>query len=134
MKQRFLVRKQQDKSHIYCLTQKGSRDEIVKIGINEESPHEPLQVTSIYESPNSRLLILEHDPENTKYLFVLDEELRIIKIEDAEERSGKNSEKESKAKVISTVDLSQHQLVEELLIVEQTPFVSGLITSRMLKI
>ena len=101
MKQRPLVRRRKDSSHVYCLVQKGTRDEIVKIGINTESPSDPLRIATIYESPNSRLVILEADPESAKHLFLLDEEQRIIKIKDIAKNFGDKSANESKAIVIS---------------------------------
>ena len=54
--------------------QKGTRDEIVKIEIDVEYPSSPLRITSIYESANSRLIMLEVDPESARNLFMLDEE------------------------------------------------------------
>ena len=82
MKQSLIVRRNKDISHIYCLVQKGTRDEIVKIGIDTDSPSDPLRIMSIFESRSSRLLALEPDPDSNKNLFVLDEEQRIIMLED----------------------------------------------------
>ena len=101
MKQRPLVRRSKDNGHVYCLVQKGTRDEIVKIGINTESPSEPIRIAAIYESSNSRLVILEADPESAKNLFVLDEEQRVIKVVDSAKNFGEKSANDSKAKVIS---------------------------------
>ena len=101
MKRRALVRRSKDSGHVYCLVQKGTRDEIVKIGINTESPSDPLRIATIYESPNARLVILEADPESAKHLFLLDEEQRIIKIKDIAKNFGDKSANESKAIVIS---------------------------------
>ena len=104
MKRRPLVRRSKDSGHVYCLVQKGTRDEIVKIGINTESPSDPLRIASIYESPNSRLVILESDSESAKNLFILDEEQRIIKLKESAKDFGEKSANDSKAKVISSVD------------------------------
>ena len=47
---------------------------MIKVGIESERRTTRLEITSIYESANSKLVALEPDPESTKRLFVLDEE------------------------------------------------------------
>ena len=132
MKKRLLVRRNKDISHIYCLVAKGTRDEIVKIGIDTASPSDPLRIMTIFASRNSRLLVLEPDPDNRKHLFVLDEEQRIILLEDKASSFSEATENDSKAELLSTVDMSKHQLEDEIISLEQIPFASAIITSRML--
>ena len=64
MKSRFTVRGIEDTGHIYCLCQKGMRDEVVGIEINSEDATDKLKVESIFESPNSKLINLAVDPES----------------------------------------------------------------------
>ena len=89
LKQRLLVRRRKDKSEVFCLFQEGRRDLVVKIGINtSETRKEILSITTVYESPNAKLLVVEPDPEHTTLLFVLDERQNIITIKDATQITG----------------------------------------------
>ena len=72
MKKRLMVRRLRDTAQLYCLTQKGQRDEIIRIGINAES--EKLEIESIFDSPNAKLICLEADLEDENYLFLLSDD------------------------------------------------------------
>ena len=99
MKQRFIVRRNFDNSHVYCLVSKGTRDEILKIGIDTGSPSGALRIASIFESRNSRLIVLEPDAETEKRLFVLDEEQRVISLEDKATSFSETTVNDSKAEM-----------------------------------
>ena len=104
----MLVRRNFDHGHVYCLVSKGTRDEIIKIGIDTERPSKPLRTASIFESRNSRLLIMEPDAENSRNLFVIDEEQRVITLLDKAVSFSESTVNESKAHTLSVEDMSRH--------------------------
>lgn len=59
-------------------------------------------VETVFESSNSKLLVLEPDPENGTQLFVVDEELRVTILQDNRDKEG------SKVTVIDEIDMSDH--------------------------
>ena len=89
-------------------------------------------ISSIYESPNSKLVVLEADPESNKHLFIIDEEQRIVTIEDGAKISGDKSAYNIKANVEKVVDMTMHTLEEEIVSLEKKPFTSVAITNRIL--
>lgn len=70
MKQRYMIHRPFDKDQIYCLAEKGTRDEVLRIRFDGDIA----QVEAIYESSNAKLLALEPDPEDGARLFIIDEE------------------------------------------------------------
>lgn len=78
--------------------------------------------------------MLEPDPESSSHLFVLDEEQRITKIEDTVDETGLKTQSEGKAVIVSTIDMSEHTLEEEIQNLEQRSWTSVIITDRILKI
>ena len=112
MKQRLLVRRRNDKGHVYCLVSKGNRDEVYKIGVNSNSQtdaKEQIHAVSIWDSPTSKLLALEPDPESSDRLFVLDAEKHIITLEDSEKNTvDKSAAQNNKANVLKTQDMARH--------------------------
>ena len=62
MKQRFAVRRPFDKDQIFCLVEKESNDQIVCLKLDEDG----LEIEHIFESPNTKIIALEADPENKK--------------------------------------------------------------------
>lgn len=93
---RYVVRKKNDISHVYCITETTSSMAITKIELGSISSDE-LLVTDIYEMHSSKIILIEPDPENPKILFALDDELKILLIED---------KKDGKAHVRGSIDLS----------------------------
>ena len=75
---------------------------------------------------------MEADPESNKHLFVLDEEQRIIMLEDKALSFTEATANESKAEVLNIVDMSSHQLEDEIISLDQIPFASVIITNRMI--
>ena len=67
-------------------------------------------------------MVVEPDPESTKYLFVVDEEQRVMKIIDAVKIAGDKSALDIKTNVKSVIDMAKHSLDDELLILDQKPF------------
>ena len=70
MMPRYAVRRPFDKDQIYCLAEKGTRYEVLRIRFESDGTH----VEPIYESTNAKLLALEPDPEHINRLFIVDEE------------------------------------------------------------
>ena len=62
MKPRFCVRGAFDKDRIYCIAEKGTRDEVVRIMVSND--HDVLHLEGIYESANSKILTIEPDAEH----------------------------------------------------------------------
>lgn len=119
------MRRLEDTGHLYCLVQKGTRDEVLKIGINLDDATEKLNVVSIFESPNSKLLTLVADPESKKHLFILTDDELVIKIEDPGN---------GKANTIFSFDMSVHELEDEVELIEKMPWCSVVVSDRVLVI
>lgn len=138
MKQRLLVRRRNDMGHVYCLVTKGMRDEVFKIGLMQTTDTNDragqIHAISIWDSPTSKLVILEPDPENSERLFVLDEEQRITTLEDSLKSAVEKSSQANKANVVRSSDMTKHSMEEDLLHLKQMPFESIVISQRMIKI
>ena len=73
---------------------------IVRIGLSDAGS-EKLTTTTIYESHSSRIILVEPDPDHSKKLFVLEDEQKLVRIEDNDE---------GKAMIGDSTDLSYHDL------------------------
>ena len=78
---RYAIRRINDMSHVYCITESQAKMEIAKVSIPKDDA-EQLEVTDIFESHSSKIVVIEADPDNPNYLFVINEEMRLIKIHD----------------------------------------------------
>ena len=125
MKQRSVVRRAQDRAHLYAIALQGSRSEVVKIGLDREPGCEKLLLEAVYESANASVILLEPDLESAKHLFIVDDQQHVIKLYD---------EGEGKADVVRAVDLQGHDLDGELDLLETQPFSSATISNRLLTI
>lgn len=50
--------------------------------MGEKDGSEMIKIVEIFESHNSKLLVIEPDPQNSRHLFVVDEGEQILKIDD----------------------------------------------------
>ena len=81
--------------------------EVAKIAIagEEESLENSLDITDIFESHQTRIVLIEADPENSECLFIIDEEMKLLKILD----NG-----EGKGVIVATIDMTHHDLEDEI--------------------
>ena len=68
MKTNYLVRRSQDKSQVYCLAERGTRDEVIRLKLHSD---DVVRVETIFESSNAHLLAIEADPEDSSRLFLV---------------------------------------------------------------
>ena len=80
---------------------------VTKLAITAEDveTEDSLEITDIYDSHSARIILIEADPEDSECLFIIDDEVKIHKIVD----NG-----EGKGTVLLTVDMSHHELEDEL--------------------
>ena len=122
---RHAVRRINDLSHVYCITESQAKMEVVKIELatEEVQMEKSLEITDIFESHSSKIVLVEADPDNCECLFVLDEEMKLFKILD----NG-----EGKGVVMATIDISHHELEDEIEVLLQNPWTSIMICDRMI--
>ena len=70
----------------------------VSLASEEEIAEESFRITDIFDN-SSRIVLIEADPDNPMCLFVLDEDMQLLKIID----NG-----EGKAVVVGSVDMAHH--------------------------
>ena len=98
--------------------------EVAKVALaSEEEQDQSLEITDIFESHSSRIILIEADPNNPEYLFLIDEEMKLLKIHD---------DGEGKGVIIASIDMTHHDLEEELDELEKCPWTSITICDRML--
>ena len=58
--------------------------EIAKIALSSKEVHgeKLLQITNIFESHSSRIVLIEADPENIMCLYVITDEMKLLKLID----------------------------------------------------
>ena len=125
MKQRLVVRRLKDKSHIYCLVQKGSRDQVLRISQIDEDHNDHPALESVFESSQAKMIVLEADPKSDLCLFVITDQQQILKLVD----SGAG-----KGQAIQQIDMSHHSLADELEELGNLPWQSWVISDRILVI
>lgn len=54
----------------------------MRIELGEKDGTEIIKIVDIFESHNSKLLVIEPAPQNSRHLFVVDEGEQVIKIDD----------------------------------------------------
>ena len=82
MRQRYAVRRINDSAHVYCLVKAQNKEQIVRIEMGEKDGSEMIKIVEIFEIHNSKLLVIEPDPQNARHLFVVDEGEQVLKIDD----------------------------------------------------
>ena len=128
MKPRYLARGTFDQDRVYCLVEKGSRDEVIRIMISTID-FSILSVEGIYESANSKLLTIEANPEHAAQVFVIDEEQRVTLLSDQ-----KDADNNSKVTMLDQIDMSEHDADLHFDLLEQRPWSSVVINSRVMTI
>ena len=73
----------------------------MRVSLSDNTKDDRLKTEDIFESSSSTILVIEPDPEDPRYLFVITDEEQVYKIED------KN---EGKAPIDSIRDMSDHDL------------------------
>ena len=82
-----------------------------------------MEAFEIYESLSARIIAIETDPNNSESIFVIDDEQRIMIIID---------KGEGKAIIKETIDMSIHSFEDELILLDQRPFKTISLCSRVL--
>ena len=73
----------------------------MRISLGDTSKEDRLQQADIYESSSSTILVIEPDPEDPRYLFVITDEEVVYKLED---------KGEGKAVTVDIRDMQDHNL------------------------
>ena len=120
---RHAVRRLKDISHIYCIVETTTTMSVVKVALGEHDA-EKLDVSNIYEVHSSRIILVEPAPDHYKRLIVLEDDQKLVMIED--------SGTESKATVEGSKDFSHHNLEEAIAQVDAKPWTSISICDRVI--
>ena len=81
---------------------------VFRISLDENNPGK-VELHSIYEVHSAKIILVEPDPDNTKQLFVLEDDQKLTRIEDVGE---------GKATIKSSYDLTHHILEDAITILD----------------
>ena len=90
-------------SHLYCIVQQKTKESIFRVGIaNEEQTDKQIETFEIFDSLSKRILAIEADPENSDNLFLVDDDEKILTLQDKSDGQ--------KADIKDVFDMSVHSL------------------------
>ena len=103
---RYAVRRKNDTSHVYCIVETihSQSVSVVRVSLDQHDG-EKLRVDNIYEVYSTKIVLIEPDPDNSKQLFVLEDDQKLTRIED---------KGENKATINASNDLTHHLLEEAI--------------------
>ena len=78
----------------------------MRVSLGDNTKDDRLQMADIFESSSSTILVIEPDPEDPRYLFVITDEEQVYKIED---------KGEGKAVTVDIRDMTDHDLEVHLI-------------------
>lgn len=106
---RHAVRRLNDSEHVYCIVESSTDMEVIKISLGSSDAsgdsQGKLTLVEVFESHSSKILLVEPDPQDPLNLFLLDDEQKILLLQD----NG-----EGKAVVLQSIDVSNHDLEHEM--------------------
>ena len=92
----------------------------MRIGLTEDEAK--AQHEGIFESANVKLLSIEADPEHSKRLFVFTDNQQILKLSDTGT---------GKASLLQQIDLSMHEIEDEVALIAKSPYTSCVMSDRI---
>lgn len=120
-----IVRRLNDMSDVFCARENESKHEIVRIGLHSDAVSRSVKVQSYFEINSAHISYLEFSAQNAKNLLVLDDEQNIHSL--FENAEGKGS-------LDWTVDMANHDLKDEIVMLQQKPWSSLAICERAISI
>lgn len=81
MLQRLMIRANEDYSHVICAVEQNNTHKVVRIELCADQPGR-VEVKDLYVLNSGRIAGLTKDPENAKYLFLVDDFQNLVQISD----------------------------------------------------